>query len=85
MHIGEKVLQLRTKRRLTQQELADRAGISQPVICRLEKDVRANVNADVLKRLAEVLGCTTDYLVGMYEKDTGSKAPLRRRKAVPVD
>ena len=34
---------------------------------------RHNVNADVLKGLAQALGCTTDYLVGMNE-DEGEKA-----------
>jgi transcriptional regulator with XRE-family HTH domain len=69
MRLGEKVGQLRRQRRFTQQELADRAGISQAIISRLENRARTNVNADVLKRLALVLGCTTDYLVGMHEKD----------------
>ena len=75
MHLGEKVLRLRTAKRLTQQELADRAGISQPIISRLEKNVRANVNADVLKGLAKALGCTTDYLVGMHEEDENEESP----------
>jgi transcriptional regulator with XRE-family HTH domain len=69
MRIGEKVQRLRAERKLTQQELADRAGISQPIISRLERQTRANVNADVLKGLALALGCTTDYLVGMHEDE----------------
>ena len=73
MRIGEKVQRLRLERKMTQQELADRAGISQPVISRLEREARANVNADVLKRLAQVLGCTTDYLVGMHEDEDESE------------
>jgi transcriptional regulator with XRE-family HTH domain len=72
MRIGEKVQQLRLKRRWTQQELADRAGVVQPIISRLENHARANVHADVLKRLALALGCTTDYLVGMYEQEGDS-------------
>jgi transcriptional regulator with XRE-family HTH domain len=69
MRIGEKVYRLRTERKLTQQELADRAGVSQTIISRLERKDRTNVNADVLKGLAKALGCTTDYLVGMHEED----------------
>jgi transcriptional regulator with XRE-family HTH domain len=75
MHIGKKVHRLRRERHLTQQELADRAGISQPIISRLETDARSNVNADVLKRLATVLGCTTDYLVGMHEDEDSERNP----------
>src|SRR5215204_5417612 len=69
MRLGERVKRLRTERGLTQTELADRAGVSQAIISRLEGKVRHNVNADVLKALAKALGCTTDYLVGMHEDE----------------
>jgi transcriptional regulator with XRE-family HTH domain len=69
MRLGEKVERLRRERGLTQQELADRAGVSQTIISRLERRRRTNVHADVLKGLAKALGCTTDYLVGMYEDE----------------
>jgi transcriptional regulator with XRE-family HTH domain len=49
--------------------LAKRAKVSQPIISRLEARLQQNVNADVLKGLAKALGCTTDYLVGMYEDE----------------
>jgi transcriptional regulator with XRE-family HTH domain len=75
MRLGEKVYRLRTEKKLTQQELADRAGISQAIISRLERKVRANVNADVLKGLAKALGCTTDYLVGMHEDEKSELLP----------
>lgn len=69
MHLGEKIQRLRRERGLTQTELAQRAGISQAIISRLERHRRGNVNADVLKALAKALGCTTDYLVGMHEEE----------------
>ena len=75
MRLGEKVQRLRMERRLTQQELADRAGVSQAIISRLESKSRHNVNADVLKGLAKALGCTTDYLVGMHEEDENEYRP----------
>jgi len=75
MRLGEKVRRLRTERGLTQTELADRAGVSQAIISRLENKIRTNVNADVLKGLAKALGCTTDYLVGMHEEDEGEFLP----------
>ena len=84
MTIGTKVRQLRMTRRLTQQELAERAGVSQAIISKRETEARDNVTSDVLKALAQVLGCTTDYLVGMHEdKDseqlTTATAKLVRR------
>jgi transcriptional regulator with XRE-family HTH domain len=69
MAIGKKVYRLRAERKLTQQELAERAGVSQAIISRLETDDRTNVTSDVLKGLAKALGCTTDYLVGMHEEE----------------
>jgi len=75
MRLGEKIQRLRAERGLTQQELADRAGVSQTIISRLESKARHNVNADVLKGLAKALGCTTDYLVGMHEDDESECMP----------
>ena len=69
MRLGEKIHRLRKERRFTQTELAERAGVSQTIISRLERKARTNVNADVLKGLAKALGCTTDYLVGMHEEE----------------
>jgi transcriptional regulator with XRE-family HTH domain len=73
MHIGEKIAQLRLKKKLTQQELADRAGCSQTIISKLEGKARTNIHSDVLRGLATVLGCTTDYLVGMHETDAAER------------
>ena len=75
MAIGKKVYRLRVERKLTQKELADRAGVSQAIISRLETDDRDNVTSDVLKGLAKVLGCTTDYLVGMHEEEDSEESP----------
>jgi transcriptional regulator with XRE-family HTH domain len=75
MTIGKKVHRLRRIRKLSQQELADRAGVSQTIISKLETDHHDNVTSDVLKGLATALGCTTDYLVGMHEDDESEETP----------
>ncbi len=69
MHIGERIKRLRASRSLTQTALAARAGVPQSMISRLEDHTRDNTSTDVLKRLAQALGCTTDYLVGMHEEE----------------
>ena len=69
MHIGERIQQLREKRGWTQQELAAKTRIKQPVISRLESQTQHSVSSDALKRLALTLGVTADYLIGMYEED----------------
>jgi transcriptional regulator with XRE-family HTH domain len=73
MSLGERLKQQREKRRLTQTELAERARVDQSLISRLESKVSASTNTEVLKRLAQILGCTTDYLVGMYENEEDRK------------
>lgn len=75
MHIGERIKRLRTNRGLTQTALAERSGVPQSLISRLEGKTRDNPSADVLRRLAKALGCTTDYLVGMYEEEDTELEP----------
>ena len=69
MALGERIKQQREKRGLSQVGLAELAGVDQSVISRLESKAGASTNTVVLKRLAQVLGCTTDWLVGMHEPD----------------
>ena len=74
MHIGERIKRLREQRRFTQTELAARSGVPQSLISRLEGKTRDNPGADVLRGLAQALGCTTDYLVGMHEDEEEDEA-----------
>ena len=60
---GENPLRVwREHRHLTQQELADRAGISKPYLSQLEAGKRTGTT-DVLARLAEALNLTIDDIV----------------------
>jgi DNA-binding XRE family transcriptional regulator len=73
MHIGERIQRLREERGWTQQELAAKTQIKQPVISRLESQTQQSVSSEALKRLARTLGVTADYLIGMYEDDKDSE------------
>lgn len=53
---------LREEKGLSQIELAQRVGISQVCLCRYETGER-NPSYRVLKRIADVLGCTVDHLI----------------------
>jgi len=53
--IARKIFELRTKARLTQQELADRVGTSKSAICRLEDADYEGHSLFMLKRIAEAL------------------------------
>ena len=73
MHIGNRIKRYRLKRGYTQTELAERSGVKQSLISRLEGGTRANPSADVLRGLARALGCTTDYLIGMHEDEDSER------------
>jgi transcriptional regulator with XRE-family HTH domain len=85
MTLGDRIKRRRTALRLTQQELSERAQVRRVTIVELEVNRRATVNSDILRRLARALGCTTDYLVGLYadEDDDDPRRPRRRVLAAP--
>lgn len=55
--------EIRLKRNMTQQEVADAIGCSAVVYQRYEKGTR-QPSIEVLLRLADVFGVTVDYLLG---------------------
>jgi transcriptional regulator with XRE-family HTH domain len=67
---GERIAQAREKTGLTQQQLADKLGVSQPVIAYWEREPVA-LRADQLATLADVLDVSADYLLGRHD----AKAP----------
>ena len=63
MKIVQRIKELRTEKRLTQVELAQLVGCSQPMIVMWEKGA-CEPTASAIVKLSEALGCTTDYLLG---------------------
>ncbi len=61
--IGRNVYRLRMKSRLTQTELADFAQLSKRYIQKIEHG-KANVTVDVVEKLAKILRCGWDDIVG---------------------
>mgnify|MGYP000971198208 CR=1 FL=1 len=61
-HIAENLRRLMQSRGLTQMQLADAAGISQPFVHQLLHE-KINPNAIDLKNIAEVLGVSSDFLM----------------------
>lgn len=65
MSLGERLKRLRLDRDLTQAELADRAGMAQPNLARLESGARdATVQVGTVEALVAALGCSFDDLLG---------------------
>ena len=86
--LGERLSAVRERRGFTQVEVAQRIGLPQQAISRLERGERRHVRSDVLARLALALQVSADYLLGLTNTiETAPPIPPKRqrtRKAVPV-
>ena len=72
MTLGERVLIWRRRRNLTQQGLAEAVGVAKNTISRLEQGGITDLRGQVIARLAQVLGVSADYLLGL---DTPEQDP----------
>lgn len=70
MSLAEKVKDLREKKGMNQKQLAEASNITQATISRIESGWVKELKSEALKRLAEALGVTVDYLVDKTEKLT---------------
>ena len=66
--IGERIRTARTLRGWSQKELAKRANLHHVMLNRLEKGHKAGVQAETIRRLAEALHVTSDYLLGLKDE-----------------
>ena len=55
MKVISQIVELREKLRLTQGELAERIGVSQPFIARIENDEASNLSLETLVKIVEAL------------------------------
>jgi len=62
---GERIEEIRKDMRLSQRELAAKAGISYDALRRVENGETNAINSDMLIRLAEFFEVSTDYLLGL--------------------
>lgn len=69
LHV-DRLRRAREKRRLTQRELARRCKFGETQIYRYENG-RGDPSSDHLARIARELRVSTDYLVGLSDKETG--------------
>lgn len=58
--IAREVIALRQQYNLTQKQLAERAGTSQPAIARLESGNYRNLSLSFLRRIAKALGAVPE-------------------------
>jgi DNA-binding XRE family transcriptional regulator len=64
VYIGEKLREVRTRRLLTQDELADKAGVSQSTIANIERD-NAEPQFRTIRKLAKALDIEPTELLGV--------------------
>jgi len=69
LRVGE----LRTARGWTQDQLAQRAGVSRVTISRIESDENRRIDYDVLEKLADALDVDAGYLI-VHEREQRRKS-----------
>ena len=62
MSLGSRIASMRGYRRLTQDELGGMVGVSKQTMSGWEHDT-SKPNADLIRNLCKVLGCSADYLL----------------------
>ena len=66
--LATQIIELRKRRHLTQRQLAERIGTSQPAIARLESGSYRNLSLSFLRRVAEALGAIAE--VHLRDRET---------------
>lgn len=66
MLFGERLAQVRKKKKISQDELAKAIGVHAPVIGRYERN-EVKPSIEVATKMAEALGVSLDYLVGFAD------------------
>ena len=80
MTLGEKIYKLRTKRSMTQEQLAEKIGVSRQSVSKWETD-SAIPDIEKLKLLAEIFEVSITELLGMEcEEDTKRKDEKGKNK-----
>ena len=75
----------RAKARLSQEALAERAGISRPTVSRIERGIADDVGLDVIQRIADALGYAVSDLFVLPSLSRLDDAELARRAAASDD
>ena len=65
IRIGARIASARHLAGLKQRDLAERIGVSVNTLSRIEVGETKNPNARIIASIADALGCSTDYLLGL--------------------
>src|SRR5215831_14975343 len=75
---GKRVAGMRTRRRLSLPDLVERTGLSYQSLWRIERGQQGEPGLFTAAKIANALGCTLDYLAGLYEDEDRTRKPARR-------
>lgn len=67
-HFGEKIREIRERRKMTMKEVAERAGLSESLISQIERN-RVSPAIDTLLKIVDILDIDIDYLFSDLKKE----------------
>ena len=73
--VGERIREIREKRGMTQDKLAEAAGLSKSFLSEVEND-KSNISSRILLRIANELGASMDYLLDGIVKEALAREPV---------
>ncbi len=81
MTLGQKLKELRTKKGLTQKDLADQLHVSFQTISKWESDIN-EPDLKTLKELSKIYGCSVSYILcdDLLEQNEDNKKPIEEKK-----
>ena len=80
--LGARIRMARLRYGMSQAELARRIGISNTAMNQIESGKTPDPAASRIKAIADVLGVSTDYLLGRCDTDDDEEPVYRRRRAL---
>jgi transcriptional regulator with XRE-family HTH domain len=83
-NFAERVIAERETHGWTRRELAKQAGLHEQHLAKVERGQRQRIEADTIIKLAQALGCSADYLMGLTEDPTPPTKRPRSRTTAPV-
>ena len=69
-HFGERVKTVRGTYGWTRRALAKKAGLNEFHLANVERGKRLHVEGDTILKLAQALGVSADYLIGLTDDPT---------------
>jgi len=75
---GERIARLRREKGLTQEDLAERLGVTQPVVSDYERG-RLRLHGELIVQLAAILGVSADEILGLRASGRSNGAVRNRR------